>query len=81
MISATAHAYQPNFPNAYDPDHKVIVNKGVVIKDNANHRYSSESISEANLLILAQPSGCSIPELLPPLRLALRQYHRPYHVG
>ncbi|MGZ8190375.1 MAG: M18 family aminopeptidase [Methylococcaceae bacterium] len=48
MISADmAHAYQPNFPLAYDPDHKVIVNKGPVIKVNASHRYSSESISEA----------------------------------
>jgi aspartyl aminopeptidase len=48
MISADmAHAYQPNFPNSYDPDHKVIVNKGPVIKVNANHRYSSESISAA----------------------------------
>ena len=48
MISADmAHAYQPNFPNAYDPEHKVIVNKGPVIKVNANHRYSSESVSEA----------------------------------
>ena len=42
-----AHAYQPNFPHAYDPDHKVIVNKGPVIKVNANQRYSTESISEA----------------------------------
>ncbi len=48
MISADmAHAYQPNFPNAYDPGHKVIVNKGPVIKVNANHRYSSESLSAA----------------------------------
>jgi len=48
MISADmAHAYQPNFPNAYDPDHKVIVNKGPVIKVNANHNYSSESVSAA----------------------------------
>jgi aspartyl aminopeptidase len=48
MISADmAHAYQPNFPLAYDPDHKVMVNKGPVIKVNASHRYSSESISEA----------------------------------
>jgi aspartyl aminopeptidase len=48
MISADmAHAYQPNFPNAYDPDHKVIVNKGPVIKVNANHRYSTESVSAA----------------------------------
>lgn len=48
MISADmAHAYQPNFPNAYEPDHKVIVNKGPVIKVNANLRYTSESVSEA----------------------------------
>jgi len=48
MISADmAHAYQPNFPAAYEPEHKVTVNKGPVIKVNANHRYSSESISEA----------------------------------
>ena len=48
MISADmAHAYQPNFPNAYDPDHKVSVNKGPVIKVNANHNYSSESVSAA----------------------------------
>ncbi len=48
MISADmAHAYHPNFPLAYDPDHKVMVNKGPVIKVNANHRYSTESVSEA----------------------------------
>jgi aspartyl aminopeptidase len=48
LLSADmAHAYQPNFPNAYEPDHKVFVNQGPVIKVNASHRYSSESISEA----------------------------------
>ncbi|TAN70179.1 MAG: M18 family aminopeptidase [Methylobacter sp.] len=48
MISADmAHAYQPNFPNAYDSEHKVIVNKGPVIKVNANHNYTSESVSAA----------------------------------
>jgi aspartyl aminopeptidase len=48
LISADmAHAYHPNFPAAYDHDHKVLVNKGPVIKVNTNHRYSSESISQA----------------------------------
>ena len=48
MISADmAHAYQPNFPSAYEPEHKVSVNQGPVIKINANQRYSSESISDA----------------------------------
>ncbi len=48
LVSADmAHAYHPNFPNAYDHDHKVMLNKGPVIKINSNNRYSSESISEA----------------------------------
>lgn len=48
MVSADmAHAYQPNFPNAYDPEHKVRVNEGPVIKINVNQRYSSESVSAA----------------------------------
>lgn len=48
MISADmAHAYQPSFPLAYEIDHKVFVNQGVVIKSNANHRYSSDNISSA----------------------------------
>ena len=58
MISADmAHAYQPNFPNAYDPDHKVIVNKGPVIKVNANHRYSSESVSAAMFADWCEQAG------------------------
>ena len=48
MISADmAHAYQPSFAWAYEPEHRVNVNAGPVIKINANQRYSSESISEA----------------------------------
>jgi len=58
MISADmAHAYQPNFPNAYDPDHKVIVNKGPVIKVNANHRYSTESVSAAMFADWCEQAG------------------------
>jgi len=48
MISADmAHAYQPNFPAAYEPNHKVMVNQGPVIKINANHRYATQCLSEA----------------------------------
>jgi aspartyl aminopeptidase len=51
MISADmAHAYQPNFPGAYESGHKVIVNHGPVIKLNVNHRYASECISEATFM-------------------------------
>ncbi len=51
LISADmAHAYHPNFPSAYDADHKVFVNQGPVIKSNANRRYSSDSISIAHFI-------------------------------
>jgi aspartyl aminopeptidase len=58
MISADmAHAYHPNFPSAYDPDHKVTVNRGPVIKVNANHRYSSESVSQAMFIDWCEHAG------------------------
>jgi aspartyl aminopeptidase len=58
MVSADmAHAYQPNFPNAYDPGHKVLVNKGPVIKVNANHNYSSESVSAAMFVDWCEQAG------------------------
>ncbi len=48
MISADmAHAYQPNFPNAYDQNHKVFINRGPVIKINANQNYCTENMSAA----------------------------------
>ena len=58
LISADmAHAYHPNFPSAYDADHKVFVNKGPVIKSNANRRYSSESISIARFIHWCEQAG------------------------
>ncbi len=58
LISADmAHAYQPNFPSAYDADHKVFVNKGPVIKSNANRRYSSDSISTARFIHWCEEAG------------------------
>ncbi len=48
MISADmAHAYQPNFPAAYEPEHKILMNRGPVVKLNVNQRYATESLSMA----------------------------------
>lgn len=58
LISADmAHAYQPNFPAAYDADHRVFVNQGPVIKSNANRRYSSESVSIARFIQWCEDAG------------------------
>lgn len=61
LISADmAHAYQPNFPSAYEPEHKVKVNQGPVIKLNANQRYSSESLSEAMFIKWCESANCPV---------------------
>ncbi len=40
-----AHAAHPNHPEYADKNHTVYMNKGVVIKYNANQRYTSDAIS------------------------------------
>lgn len=58
FISADmAHAYQPNFPNAYEPGHKVRVNGGPVIKRNANQRYTTDAETAARFMRLCEQAG------------------------
>ncbi|MBK5912957.1 M18 family aminopeptidase [Rhodocyclus purpureus] len=58
LVSADmAHAYQPNFPSAYEPGHKVLVNGGPVIKSNANHRYTTDAETAARFIALCAKAG------------------------
>ena len=48
LISAdNAHGIHPNFPEKHDAKHGPILNKGVVIKVNANQRYATNDITSA----------------------------------
>lgn len=48
MVSAdNAHAVHPSHPELYDSHNKVFMNKGVVIKYNANQRYTTDAVSSA----------------------------------
>lgn len=63
FISADmAHAYHPNFPNAYDPQHKVRVNGGPVIKMNANQRYSTSAETAARFMALCHEAEVPFQE-------------------
>jgi len=58
FISADmAHAYHPNFPAGYEPNHKVMVNDGPVIKTNANQRYSTNADTAARFMLLCEQAG------------------------
>ena len=58
FISADmAHAWQPNFPSAYEPDHRVMVNAGPVIKTNASQRYSTNADTAARFITLCERAG------------------------
>ena len=58
FISADmAHAYHPNHPSVYEPCHHVQVNKGPVIKTNANQRYSTNAESAARFITLCETAN------------------------
>ena len=52
-----AHAYQPNFPGAYEPGHKVMVNQGPVIKIHAGQRYASNAETSARFMVCCEQAG------------------------
>lgn len=48
LVSAdNAHAAHPNHPEKYDGENRVYMNRGVVIKHNANQKYTTDGVSEA----------------------------------
>ncbi|HEX8978695.1 MAG TPA: M18 family aminopeptidase [Parasulfuritortus sp.] len=58
FVSAdAAHAYQPNFPNAYEPGHKVMVNGGPVIKTHVGQRYTTHAGTAARFMSLCESAG------------------------
>ncbi len=61
MVSAdNAHAVHPNHPEHSDPTSKVFMNKGVVIKYNANQKYTTDSVSDAVFTRICNNAGVPV---------------------
>ncbi len=58
MLSAdNAHAVHPNHPELSDPTNRVYMNEGVVIKYNANQKYTTDGVSAALLKEYLKKAG------------------------
>lgn len=49
-----AHAFNPNFPSKFDPNHKSLMGKGIVLKYNADKKYASDGKTAATILHLGK---------------------------
>lgn len=52
-----AHATHPNYPERHEPDHRVLVDGGPVIKLNANQRYATDAAGHAVLVDACERAG------------------------
>ena len=58
MVSAdNAHALHPNHPELYDCTNSAVLGGGVVVKYNANQRYTTDAISDAIFTTVANRAG------------------------
>ncbi|MBX2858186.1 MAG: M18 family aminopeptidase [Cellvibrionaceae bacterium] len=62
MISAdNAHGIHPNYPSVHDEGHGPIINRGPVLKFNANQRYATSSKGASWLRCVAKSGGKAVP--------------------
>lgn len=65
MISAdNAHAIHPNYPDRHDAEHGPILNRGPVIKTNANQRYATSSETSAMFRQLCEQNNVPVQDFV-----------------
>ena len=61
MLSAdNAHAMHPNHPEFSDPENHTFMNGGIVVKFNANQKYTTDGVSEAVFHQICQKAGVPV---------------------
>ena len=63
MVSAdNAHAVHPNHPEKYDAGNRAFMNGGVVIKHNANQKYTTDAVSQAIFAAICRRAGAPLQQ-------------------
>ncbi len=63
MVSAdNAHAVHPNHPEKYDRQNRTYMNKGIVIKHNANQKYTTDAVSCARFTMICEDAGVPVQQ-------------------
>jgi len=52
-----AHATHPNYIERHEPSHRILVNRGPVVKSNANVRYATDAPAAATVALAAEVAG------------------------
>lgn len=52
-----AHATHPNYPDRHEPDHRIAINAGPVLKLNANERYATDASGAAAVELACEAAG------------------------
>ena len=61
MVSAdNAHAVHPNHPEKFDKQNRTFMNGGVVIKHNANQKYTTDAVSSARFQRVCEKAGVPV---------------------
>ncbi len=61
MVSAdNAHAVHPNHPEKFDKQNRPYMNKGIVIKHNANLKYTTDALASAHFALICEKAGVPV---------------------
>jgi len=61
MVSAdNAHGVHPNHPEKYDAQNRTYMNGGIVIKHNANQKYTTDAVSSAIFSAVCEKAGVPV---------------------